>query len=106
LAVDPPPQERAHHDERATLVSVPRTRTDEISKEEASRPVLPADRITVTLVPKAAGDLLSTHGRTRLSKTDIVNRAISLYEFIDTELTEGAELIIRRDGMDHIVKLL
>ena len=44
----------------------------------------------MALVPKAAADLQFTHERTRLSKTDIVNRAISLYEFIDAELTDGA----------------
>jgi len=41
--------------------------------------------ITVVLVSKATGDLARTHGRTELSQTDIVNRAISLYEFLDQE---------------------
>jgi len=41
-----------------------------------------------------------------LSKTDIVNRAISLYELIDAEVNAEAELIVRRDGQDHIIKLL
>jgi hypothetical protein len=65
-----------------------------------------ADRITVALVAKAAADLLRTHSRTGLSKTDIVNRALSLYEFIDAELHDGAELIVRRDGHDNLLKLL
>jgi hypothetical protein len=103
LATDPLPQERTRHDERGTLVS-------------ASRPMLPAaepvererivDRVTVALVPKAAVDLQIVHDRTGLSKTDIVNRAISLYEFVDAELAGGAELIVRRDGSDYFVKLL
>ena len=41
-----------------------------------------------------------------MSKTDIINRAISAYEFIEAELGEGAEIIVRRDGRDHYVKLL
>jgi hypothetical protein len=65
-----------------------------------------ADLITVALVEKAAADLKRTHERTRLSKTDIVNRALSLYEFIDAELGEGAELVVRRDGRDNLLKLL
>jgi hypothetical protein len=69
-------------------------------------PVTPASRITVALVDKAATDLQTTHARTGLSKTDIVNRAVSLYEFIDVELGAGAELIVRRNGKDHIIKLL
>jgi hypothetical protein len=47
-------------------------------------------RITVALVSKAAADLTATHERSKLSKTDIVNRAISLYEFLDKELGSGS----------------
>jgi hypothetical protein len=68
--------------------------------------VATAGRITVALVDKAANDLQVTHERTHLSKTDIVNRALSLYEFVDSELSAGAELIVRRDGKEHIIKLL
>ena len=64
------------------------------------------DRVTVALVSKAGTDLQSTHERTRMSKTDIVNRAVSLYEFVEAEMSAGAELIVRRDGEDYIVKLL
>jgi hypothetical protein len=73
-------------------------------RENTSPP--PSGRITVALVDKAAADLQATYERTGLSKTDIVNRAVSLYEFIDAELDAGAELIVRRNGKDHIIKLL
>jgi hypothetical protein len=69
-------------------------------------PAAVAAMITVALVEKAAADLERTHERTRLSKTDIVNRALSLYDFIDAELGDGAELIVRRDGHDNLLKLL
>ena len=69
-------------------------------------PPAPVDRITVALVRKAWEDLQVLQDRTDLSKTDIVNRAISLYEFIDAELSAGADLIVRRDGKDHLIKLL
>lgn len=72
----------------------------------ANPPVATAGRITVALVDKAANDLQVTHDRTKMSKTNIVNRALSLYEFVDSELSEGAELIVRRDGKDHFIKLL
>ena len=65
-----------------------------------------AARITVSLMPKAASDLQKTHDRTLMSKTDIINRVLSLYEFVEGELTGGAELVIRRDGQDHLVKFL
>ena len=64
------------------------------------------ERITIPLIDKAADDLRITHDRTGLSIIDIVNRAISLYEFVDAELRVQAELIVRRDGKDHLIKLL
>jgi hypothetical protein len=61
-----------------------------------------ADRVTVALVPKAAGDLQQTVERTGLSKTDIINRAVSLYEYIDGRLSGGAELLIRDDKTGQV----
>jgi hypothetical protein len=64
-------------------------------------------RITVALIPKAAGDLAGTVARTGMSKTDVVNRAVSLYEFIDGEMAAGTELILRHaDGTSAVLKLL
>ena len=54
-----------------------------------------SERITVALIPKASADLAHLQDRTGLSKTDITNRAISLYEFIDTQLREGREVLVR-----------
>ena len=65
-----------------------------------------SDRITIGLVEKASADLQSMHERTHMSKTDIVNRAVSFYEFVESELSEGAQLIIRRNGQDYLVELL
>jgi len=66
-----------------------------------------ADRITVALVTKAAADLQHTQERTGLSKTDIVNRAVSLYEYLDARLASGDELLVRRrTGEVEIIRLL
>ncbi len=67
-----------------------------------------ADRITVALIPKAGEDLLRLQERTSLSKTDIVNRAISLYEFIESQLQAGRDLIVRdrETGETQLVRLL
>lgn len=66
------------------------------------------ERITVALIPRAADDLQKVQERTGLSKTDIVNRAISLYEFIDAQLRTGNDLLIRNPGTGEteIVRLL
>jgi hypothetical protein len=77
-----------------------------VSTENTSAALIPAGRITVGLVDQAAADLQASQDRTGLSKTDIVNRAITLYEFVEGELCSGAELIVRRDGNDLLVKLL
>ena len=54
-----------------------------------------ADRITVSLVAHAAAALLRIKDRTRLSQTDVVNRAITMYDFVDSNLADGYEVILR-----------
>ncbi len=54
-----------------------------------------AERITVALIPKVAEDLQRLKNRTDMSKTDIVNRAITLYEFIEAQLRDGNDILIR-----------
>lgn len=53
------------------------------------------DRISVSLVPKASEELEALQARTGLSKTDIVNRAISLYALIAEEESRGQEILLR-----------
>jgi hypothetical protein len=53
------------------------------------------DRITVALIPKAGADLQHLLDKTGLSKTDLVNRAISLYEFVDESTRADREVLIR-----------
>jgi hypothetical protein len=65
------------------------------SKAESDAARTQAERITVALIPKAAADLQQVHARTGLSKTDIVNRAITLYEFFDGMARAGQEFLLR-----------
>ena len=53
------------------------------------------ERITVALIPAVAGLLRLLQERTNLSKTDITNRAITTYEFLDQQLKTGRDLIVR-----------
>lgn len=64
-----------------------------------------ADRVTVALVPKAAGDLQQAVERTGLSKTDVINRAISLYRYIEGRLSDGDELLIRDDKTGQVEQI-
>jgi hypothetical protein len=67
-----------------------------------------ADRITVALIPKAAEDLQRLQNRTSLSKTDLTNRAITLYEFIDAQISAGHQVLIRdpETGETQLVRFL
>lgn len=66
------------------------------------------ERITVALIPRAAADLQRLVDRTGLSKTDVVNRAITLYEFIDEQLRTERDVLIRdhSTGETQTVRLL
>lgn len=59
------------------------------------------ERITVALVRKAGEDLETLQERTGLSKTDIVNRAISLYEFIESQMAAEKQLLIKDPKTDE-----
>ena len=67
-----------------------------------------AERITIALIPKASADLQRLQDSTGLSKTDIVNRAISLYEFFDAQMQAGNDLLVRdpETSETQLVRLL
>ena len=77
------------------------------SNAQAERQVV-AERITVALVAKASEDLRRIQERTGMSKTDIVNRALTLYEFIDRRLAEGSDILLRSEGASEfeLIRLL
>jgi hypothetical protein len=67
-----------------------------------------ADRITVALIPQAAEHLQHLQDTTGLSKTDLVNRAVSLYDFINTQLEAGRDLLIRDNEAEEtqVIRLM
>ena len=62
-----------------------------------------SDRITIALIPKVAEELQKLQSRTGLSKTDLVNRAITLYEFIDAQLRDGKDILVRDQKSGEIL---
>jgi hypothetical protein len=68
----------------------------------------PGESLTVILIPKAGDDLQRLQERTELSRTDLANRAIILYEFFDAQLRAGQQLIARdiATGQTRLVQLL
>jgi Ribbon-helix-helix protein, copG family len=69
---------------------------------DAEKTAQDRERITVVLLPKAAAGLAALRERTGLSKTDLVNRAISLYGLIDG----NTPLIQAPDGTGQQVMFL
>lgn len=65
-----------------------------------------AERITVALIPKVAEELQRLQDRTNLSKTDLTNRAITLYEYINAQQSAGREVLIRDPETDEIRTIL
>jgi hypothetical protein len=64
------------------------------SSDDAERVQPVVDRITVALIRRAGEDLQKLQDRTGLSKTDLVNRAISLYEFIGAQQHAGSDVLL------------
>jgi hypothetical protein len=71
-------------------------------------PQMSGERLTITLIPAAREDLRQLQERTNLSRTDLANRAIQLYEFFDAQLRAGHDLVSRdnRTGETQLVRLL
>jgi hypothetical protein len=53
------------------------------------------ERITVALTARVSADLQRLLDRTDMTKTDLVNRAITLYEFVDAQQSAGRDVLIR-----------
>lgn len=71
-----------------------KTRRGVRAAEGRDAPATSPERITIALIPKAAADLQKLLERTGLSKTDITNRAITAYEFLEAQISAGKEIII------------
>jgi hypothetical protein len=64
------------------------------------------ERITVALIPKVVEALQRLQNRTNLSKTDLVNRALTLYEFFDAQLDADRDILIRDNVTQEIQSVM
>jgi hypothetical protein len=66
-----------------------------------------AERITVGLIPKVVAELERLRESTGMSKTDLINRAVSLSAFVAEQLAAGNDLLLRdKNGEIERVHLL
>jgi hypothetical protein len=54
------------------------------------------EQLHAKLVPPASDSLARLVHLTRLSKTDVVNRALQVYCFIEEQKLQGGELLVRK----------
>jgi hypothetical protein len=68
----------------------------------------PPERITVALIPKAGADLQHLQDSTSYSKTEVVNRAIQIYAFLEGQMSSGRDLLVRdnKTGETQLVHIL
>lgn len=65
------------------------------------------ERYSVTLVPPAVEAIERLTESTGLSKTDVINRAVQVYAFIDERMREGSDVLLRnRDGETERVHIV
>lgn len=58
------------------------------------------------MIADSAAALGKLQARTGMKKVDIVNRAVQLYKFVEAQMREGNELVVRdENGIDRIVKI-
>jgi hypothetical protein len=98
----------AEHNDRSTVVEEPssspgtsqdRHRTGQA--DNTAEKVLPdTERVTVNLTPRSVRALRNVVGWTHYSKTDVINRALQVYEFVQQIVETGGSVHIRqtRDG--------
>jgi len=65
------------------------------------------DRFSVSLSPRTVEDLQTLKELTGMPKTDIINRGIGLYAFVQQQLAAKQELLLRGpDGSIQLVRFL
>jgi hypothetical protein len=65
------------------------------------------ERITVALISQAIAARDRLRDRTGLSQTDIVNRALQLYDFVNEKNQAGDDLLLRHpDQTTELVRFL
>lgn len=62
------------------------------------------ERVTVNLTGKGAAALAAL-GRTGDSKTDIINRALSIYEYFERIIREGGAVYVSERGSEEKIRV-
>lgn len=63
-------------------------------------------KVTVNLIPKAWEAANTTAAHLGLSRTDVINRALQAYAFLEQVVADGGKIIVSRRGGSEVVKFL
>jgi len=63
-------------------------------------------RTTVVLIPRAQEALDGTAARMGLTKTDVMNRALQAYAFLEEQWAAGATILVRRGDSTEELRFL
>ncbi|MCC8248231.1 hypothetical protein [Saccharothrix luteola] len=79
-----------------------------VDEGSGDQPQSMIQRITVGIIPKVWDELLQLMTSTRFNRTDVVNRAISIYWLIEMNKRSGKELIFRdpETGREQVVEIV
>jgi hypothetical protein len=104
------------HNDRSTVVEEPpsnsdtsrnRRRTNKSSPTADKAPPAPpdAERVTVNLTPRSVRALRNVVGWTHYSKTDVINRALQVYEFVQQIMEDGGSVHVRQTQDGELERL-
>ncbi|MCO5991919.1 ribbon-helix-helix domain-containing protein [Actinoallomurus rhizosphaericola] len=71
----------------------------------AGRSQSPLERVTVNLTPRSAAALDEVVRLTRDTKTDVINRALQVYAFLEKVMNEGGAVYIREAESTDVERL-
>jgi hypothetical protein len=77
-----------------------------MSDEIPQIPPAAVDRINCGLISDASEALARLQDRTGMKRADLVNRALVIYDFVDSETRAGRDIVIRSEDGEYRVRFL
>jgi hypothetical protein len=65
---------------------------------DTETPTSDLHKVTLNFIPRAYGAILTAAARDGINKTDAVNRAVQLYDYVQAKRGEGYRVLFERDG--------
>jgi hypothetical protein len=63
-------------------------------------------RVTVNLIPKAAKAMKDESHDSAMNQTDVVNRALIVYRYLQQAMRENKEILLGSEGKTEILRIV